>query len=80
VSSSGADVIEALSTVAAERLAAGAVPAVVCSELAGQTRWWWDAALAVGQAMGIPEAELLRRFHGEPERVQSEFLPGEEDL
>jgi hypothetical protein len=80
VSSDGVDVIEALSMVAAERLGAGTAPAVVCSELAGQARWWWDAALAVGQAMGITEAELLRRLHSEPERVQSEFRPGEENL
>jgi hypothetical protein len=35
--------------------------------------------LAVGQAMGIPESELLRRLQGRPEQVQSEFRPGEEE-
>ncbi|MEU5310515.1 hypothetical protein [Streptomyces sp. NPDC021562] len=80
MSSGGADVIEAMSMAARERLRAGAAPAVVCGELAEQTRWWWDAALAVGQAMGIPEAELLRRLHSEPDQVQSEFRRGEENL
>ncbi|MFD5537049.1 hypothetical protein ACFWIJ_04125 [Streptomyces sp. NPDC127079] len=80
MSSGGADVVEALSTAARQRLRAGAAPAAVCGELAEQTRWWWDAALAVGQALGIPEAELLRRLHSEPDQTQSEFRPGEENL
>ncbi|MFE5556724.1 hypothetical protein [Streptomyces sp. NPDC056544] len=80
MSSGGTDVIEALSVAARQRLGAGATPAAVCSELAAQTRWWWDAVLAVGQARGIPEPELLRRLRSDPERVQSELLPGEEEL
>lgn len=80
MSSGGTDVIEALSVAAGERLRAGATPVAVCGELAAQTRWWWDAALAVGQALGIPESESLRRLHGDPEQLQSELLPGEEEL
>ncbi|MFE2052739.1 hypothetical protein ACFXAS_30165 [Streptomyces sp. NPDC059459] len=80
VSSAGADVVEALASAARERLRTGAAPAVVCGELAGQTRWWWDAALAVGQARGIPKPELLRRVRSDPERVQHELGPGQEDL
>ncbi|WP_143681734.1 hypothetical protein [Actinacidiphila glaucinigra] len=80
MSSGGTDVIEALSVAARERLRAGATPAAVCSELAARTRWWWDAVLAVGQALGIPESELLRRLHSDPERVQGELHPGEEEL
>ncbi|MFE5039103.1 hypothetical protein [Streptomyces sp. NPDC056683] len=80
MSSGGTDVIEALGLAAGERLRAGATPAAVCSELAAQTRWWWDAVLAVGQALGIPESELLRRLQCDPERVQGELHPGEEEL
>ncbi|CAM5275671.1 hypothetical protein [Streptomyces atroolivaceus] len=78
--SGGTEVIDALGVAAGERLREGAAPAAVCGELAAQTQWWWDAVLAVGRALGIPESELLRRLHGEPERVQGEFQPGEGDL
>ncbi|MFK0160485.1 hypothetical protein ACIQVK_51630 [Streptomyces sp. NPDC090493] len=80
MSGGGTDVIEALSVAAGERLRAGAAPAAVCSELAAQTRWWGDAVLAVGQALGVAESELLRRLHSDPERVRSELHPGEEEL
>ncbi|MYX01882.1 MULTISPECIES: hypothetical protein [unclassified Streptomyces] len=78
--SGGSEVIDALGAAAGERLREGATPAAVCGELAAQTPWWWDAVLAVGQTLGLPESELLRRLHGEPDRVQGEFRPGEEDL
>lgn len=73
------DVDESLVAAARERLRAGTEPAVVCGELAVRTRRWWDAALAVGQARGIPKADLRMRLGGEPERLQDEFRPGEEE-
>ncbi|MGW3326456.1 hypothetical protein [Streptomyces virginiae] len=73
------DVDESLVAAARERLRAGAEPAVVCGELAARTRRWSDAVLAVGQARGIPKADLLVRLGGEPERLQDEFRPGEEE-
>ncbi len=71
---------EAWVEVARERLRSGAVPAVVCGELAARTRWWWDAVLAVGRAMGISESEMRQRLRSEPEHVQREFHAGEEEL
>ncbi|MER6479007.1 hypothetical protein [Streptomyces filamentosus] len=80
MASGGADVIEALGAAAGERLRAGAAPGAVCGELAARTRWWWDAALGVGRALGIPEPELLDRLRRDPGEVQDELGPGEEEL
>ncbi|MFI8391658.1 hypothetical protein [Streptomyces sp. NPDC085540] len=77
--SNESDVDESLVAAARERLRAGAEPAVVCGELAARTRRWLDAALAVGQARGIPKADVRMRLGGEPERLQDEFRPGEEE-
>ncbi|GAA2086245.1 hypothetical protein GCM10009759_06820 [Kitasatospora saccharophila] len=63
---------------ARERLRTGAAPAVVCGELAARTPRWSDAALAVGLARGIPEAELRERLAG-GRQWQDEFHPGEEE-
>ncbi|MFF0393272.1 hypothetical protein ACFYS8_31930 [Kitasatospora sp. NPDC004615] len=65
---------------ARERLRSGAEPAVVCGELAVRTVRWWDAAVAVGLAMGIPEQELRRRLHDDPDEMQSPFEDGDEAL
>ncbi|MER5637533.1 hypothetical protein ABT095_11310 [Kitasatospora sp. NPDC002227] len=69
----------AMVTTARDRLRAGAEPAVVCGELAVRARRWSDAALAVGLARGIPEADLRNRLGAELERWQDEFRPGEEE-
>ncbi|MGW3039348.1 hypothetical protein ACWC9T_04690 [Kitasatospora sp. NPDC001159] len=70
----------ALVAEARERLRAGVAPAVVCGELAVRVPQRWEgAALAVGLALGIEEAELRRRLSSEP-GLQAEFRPGEEDL
>ncbi|MFF2143179.1 hypothetical protein [Kitasatospora sp. NPDC058190] len=63
---------------ARERLRAGAAPEVLRGELAARAPQWVDAVLAVGLALGIEEAELLRRLSSERE-LRSEFQPGEED-
>ncbi|AKZ60308.1 hypothetical protein SAM23877_7265 [Streptomyces ambofaciens ATCC 23877] len=80
MTSGGSDVDAALVALAWERLQSETPPAAVCGELAARTPCWWDAVLAVGRAMGIPESELLRRLHGTPQQVRSEFRPGEEEL
>ncbi|MFD6916822.1 hypothetical protein [Streptomyces virginiae] len=77
--SNDSDVDESLVAVARERLRAGVEPGVVCGELAARTRRWLDAALAVGQARGIPKADLRKRLGGERELLQDEFRPGEEE-
>ncbi|MFE5586712.1 hypothetical protein [Kitasatospora sp. NPDC056531] len=74
-----ADSGSALVEAARERLRAGVAPDVVCGEPAVRAPQWVDAALAVGLALGIDEAELLRRLSREPE-LRSEFRPGEEEL
>lgn len=63
---------------ARERLRAGVTPEAVCAELAARVPQWWDAALAVGLALGIEEAELLRRMDGDPD-LQSAYEPGDEE-
>jgi hypothetical protein len=78
VSSGESGVEGALVTMARERLRTGAAPAVVCGELAVRTPRWSDAALAVGLARGIPEAELRERLAGD-QQWQDEFHPGEEE-
>ncbi|MFD8019767.1 hypothetical protein ACFV6G_04990 [Streptomyces lavendulae] len=79
VPSRESDVDESLVAAARERLRAGVKPAVVCGELAARTRRWMDVALAVGQARGIPKADLRIRLGGELVRLQDEFRPGEEE-
>ncbi|MER5352658.1 hypothetical protein ABT093_20285 [Kitasatospora sp. NPDC002551] len=65
---------------ARERLRSGATPALVCGQLAEGTLRWWDAASAVGRALGIPEPELRRRLHAAPEQVRGGLRPGEEQV
>ncbi|MFB7948869.1 hypothetical protein ACFC6L_28595 [Kitasatospora phosalacinea] len=64
---------------AREGLRAGAGPGVVCGELARRVRRWSDAAFAVGRALDIPEADLRQRLGADPELIQAEFRPGEEE-
>ena len=74
----GSGVEESLVAAARERLRAGADPAVVCGELAARTPRWLEAAVAVGVARGMAEAELRERLAGY-EQAQDEFHPGEEE-
>ncbi|MEV7598662.1 hypothetical protein AB0O91_14895 [Kitasatospora sp. NPDC089797] len=69
----------ALEAEARERLGAGADPVEVCGVLAARVPQWVEAALAVGRALGVEEAELRRRLAGEPQLL-AELRPGEEDL
>ncbi|MER7580664.1 hypothetical protein [Kitasatospora sp. NPDC097691] len=63
-----------------ERLEAGESPGTVCGELAVGRARWWEAALVVGRALGLPEAELARRVSSDPDSAQAELRPGEEEF